>query len=279
LAQNNKSRDAVRATKRYRPQERRQHLLTLLSFGQAPARSVGWGLSLVATLEGFMRGWIAGLVLILTSPVWAAGAIVSDGDTLTLDGTKFRLDGIDAPEFNQICLDEKGQLWNCGLEARDALAKLIANRTVRCEDKGPDKRYPDRRIGICTVEGMNITLNEWLVREGWALNFEPYAKGRFLADQADATKNRREMWKGCFAAPTDWRNWRIDASLMGSACPPDAAKRIFAAPNCSIKGSRSHKYHMPGCRSYDSTTHVVKWFCSEDEARADGYAKAGNCPR
>ena len=71
---------------------------------------------LVATLEGFMRGWIAGLVLVLTSPVWAAGAIVSDGDTLTLDGTKFRLDGIDAPEFNQICLDEKGQPWKCGLE-------------------------------------------------------------------------------------------------------------------------------------------------------------------
>jgi endonuclease YncB( thermonuclease family) len=56
-----------------------------------------------------MRGWIAGLVLILTSPVLAAEPIVSDGDTLTVDGTKFRLDGIDAPEFNQICLDEKGQ--------------------------------------------------------------------------------------------------------------------------------------------------------------------------
>jgi endonuclease YncB( thermonuclease family) len=36
------------------------------------------------------------------------------------------LDGIDAPEFNQICLDEKGHEWNCGLAARDALANLIA---------------------------------------------------------------------------------------------------------------------------------------------------------
>ena len=31
-----------------------------------------------------MRGWIAGLVLILTSPVWAAECI--DGDTLIVDG-------------------------------------------------------------------------------------------------------------------------------------------------------------------------------------------------
>jgi len=67
-----------------------------------------------------MRGWIAALALILTSLVWAARPIVSDGDTLTVDGTKFRLHGIDAPEFNQICLDEKGQEWNCGVAARDA---------------------------------------------------------------------------------------------------------------------------------------------------------------
>jgi len=225
-----------------------------------------------------MRYWIAGLILILTNPVWAAEPIVKDGDTLTLDGTTCRLDGIDAPEFNQICLDEKGQQWKCGLAARNALVELIVNRAIRCEDKGPDKVHPDRRICICTVEGMDITLNEWLVREGWALNFEPYARRRFLAPQADAAKNRRGIWKGCFAAPSDLRNWRKDAPLMGS-CPGDAAPRIFVEAPCSIKGSRNHIYHMPGCRSYDSTTNVVKWFCSEDEARAEGYTKARNCPR
>jgi endonuclease YncB( thermonuclease family) len=223
-----------------------------------------------------MRGWIAGLVLILASPIWAAECIVSDGDTLTLRGTKYRLDGIDAPEFNQVCLDEKGQEWNCGLAARDALSKLIETCAVQCEDKGPDKVHRDRRIGICTFESME--LNKWLVREGWAVNFEPYAKGRFLRDQADAAKNRRGIWKGCFAAPTDWRHWKKQAPLMGSACPSDAASRIF---DCRIKGNqRSGKYHHPGCPSYDSISakNVAKQFCSEDEARAEGYTKAGNCP-
>jgi endonuclease YncB( thermonuclease family) len=229
-----------------------------------------------SNVGGFMRGWLAGLVLILTSPVWAAECIVTDGDTLTVDGTKFRLDGIDAPEFNQICLDEKGQEWKCGLAARDALAKLIANCSVRCEDKGPDKVHPKRRIGICSFQGMEI--NEWLVREGWALNFEPYAKGRFLAAQRDAAKNRRGIWKGCFAEPTNWRHWEKNApKLMGFACPPDAAERIF---DCRIRGSRTDKYHHPGCPSYDSisTKNVAKMFCSEDEARAAGFTKAGNCP-
>jgi hypothetical protein len=32
------------------------------------------------TLGAFMRGWIAGLLLILTSPVLAAEPIVSDGE-------------------------------------------------------------------------------------------------------------------------------------------------------------------------------------------------------
>jgi len=59
-----------------------------------------------------MRGWIAGLVLILTSPAWAAQC-VKDGDTLIVDGTEYRLDGIDAPEKNQICLGEKGEEWEC----------------------------------------------------------------------------------------------------------------------------------------------------------------------
>jgi endonuclease YncB( thermonuclease family) len=223
-----------------------------------------------------MRGWIAGLALILTSPVWAAEPIVIDGDTLEFRSTKFRLHGIDAPEFEQICLDENGQEWKCGLAARDALAKLIATRTFRCEDKGPDTVY-HRRIGICFVEDME--LNEWLVREGWALNFEPYAKGHYLAAQSDAAKNRRGIWKGCFAEPTNVRHWKKDAPLMGSPCPADARERIFPEAACSIKGSRTRIYHMPGCPNYESTTNVVKRFCSEDEARAEGYTKAKNCPR
>jgi hypothetical protein len=93
------------------------------------------------TLGASMRGWIAGLVLILTSPVWAAECIVTDGDTLTVDGTKFRLDGIDAPEFNQICLDEKSQEWKCGLAARDALAKLIANCSVRYPERAANRPH------------------------------------------------------------------------------------------------------------------------------------------
>jgi endonuclease YncB( thermonuclease family) len=146
-----------------------------------------------------MRALIAALLLAMVGPSLAAETVVTDGDTLQLDSTTYRLDGIDAPEIDQTCLDQSGDVWPCGVTARDRLNAYIGNRAVRCEDKGPDPIYKHRRIGICSIESAATTLNEWLVREGWAIKFEPYAKGRFAAEEADARENRRGLWKGCFA--------------------------------------------------------------------------------
>ncbi len=55
----------------------------------------------------------------------AANATVKDGATLQIAGVTYRLDGVDAPEFDQICLDDHADPWTCGVEARDQLAKLI----------------------------------------------------------------------------------------------------------------------------------------------------------
>ena len=49
-----------------------------------------------------MRACIAIVFLLLVVPGWALDLVIKDGDTLTLDGTEFRLDGIDAPEKDQV---------------------------------------------------------------------------------------------------------------------------------------------------------------------------------
>jgi len=192
-----------------------------------------------------MRAFIAVLFLMMFGPGLAADAIIKDGDSLTLNGTAYRLDGIDAPERDQVCLDEKEAEWACGNEVRDRLAQLIGKRAVRCEDKGPDRIHPKkRRIGVCWVEGETMSLNQWLVRDGLALNFEPYAKGRFEADEADARKNLRGLWKGCFSAPQDLRRWnKSSAPLLGPTCgiAKQTRNRLFPAlpampPGCTIKG-------------------------------------------
>src|SRR5437899_180252 len=145
-----------------------------------------------------MRGVILMLLLLMIAESsWAADVLVKDGDTLTVNGTEFRRDGVDAPEKDQMCLQRTGTVWTCGIEARDRLAAFIGARQVSCEDKGRDPVYPNRRIGVCSVEGETMTLNRWLVRQGWAIDFEPYARRRFEADEMEARDERLGLWSGC----------------------------------------------------------------------------------
>ena len=47
-------------------------------------------------------------------PELAATAIVRDGGTLQLGNVTYRLDGIDVPTVDQICIDEHADVWTCG---------------------------------------------------------------------------------------------------------------------------------------------------------------------
>jgi endonuclease YncB( thermonuclease family) len=99
-----------------------------------------------------MRALILILVIFSASPGWAAGMIVRDGDTIQLADVTYRLDGVDAPKLDQMCIDDHADPWACGVEARDRLSRLIGDRQVRCDDLGLGP-YKRRHIGICTVEG------------------------------------------------------------------------------------------------------------------------------
>src|SRR6478752_435061 len=140
-----------------------------------------------------MRCFMLILAVFAASQSWATGAIVMDGGTVQVAGVTYRLDGIDAPELDQICIDEHADTWACGVEARDQLSRLIGSRQVRCQDLGLGTTYRKRHLGICTVEGETVSLNQLLVRQGFALNFEPYARGRFREDEAGAKDNRRGL--------------------------------------------------------------------------------------
>jgi endonuclease YncB( thermonuclease family) len=91
---------------------------------------------------------------------------VVDGDTLEIAGEKIRLEGIDAPESAQTCGRAKGGTWACGREAADALAKLVAQRRVSCQNKGFDKY--ERMLGIWQGEAEAPWIyreNRWKVAE------------------------------------------------------------------------------------------------------------------
>lgn len=113
-----------------------------------------------------------------------------------------------------------------------------------------------------------MSLNQWLVQQGWALNFEPYARGRFKSDEDDAGIKGRGVWAGCFAKPQEtWRDNKAAAALLGLGCSQykneEMREKLFPAqltmpPGCSIKGKfavraqvTGHRgiYHFEGCRS------------------------------
>lgn len=242
---------------------------------------------------------VPALLLMLLSPgvghAAAAAPVVRDGDTIQIDGTTWRLDGIDAPEFDQTCIDDHADPWTCGIEARDRVVELIGKRTVRCDDLGPAPGYKKWKIGLCHIDGETASLNELIVRAGYAVQGGSAIKAKVADAEADARAQRRGIWRGCFVAPQDFRKHLVTAPLLGASCPADKDSALRAVlfpdepvmpPSCPIKARLALRaritgnvgvYQLRGCPSYASLTKPNRWFCSEDDARAAGFRRAYNC--
>src|SRR4051812_15766729 len=191
-----------------------------MSFRKSFASARAFALVCFLALSGFLGTTGPGSAL-------TAAATVRDGNAIQLGDVTYRLDGIDAPELDQTCIDDHADPWTCGIEARDQLTKLINGRNVRCDDLGLDKTRR-RHIGICTIEGESASLNQQFAKQGFAISAEPAVKVHAKDDAASAKADKRGLWKGCFAAPQDFRAGKNDGALMGSACRADRDKEIRA---------------------------------------------------
>ena len=125
---------------------------------------------------------------------------VVDGDSLDYRNRRVRLWGIDAPELSQQCRRGKTS-WDCGRQARAALAAHIEGLQVLCTTVDVDTH--ERAVSRCTLGNEN--LNEWMVREGWALDYRRYSDGAFAAAEAQAREARRGIWSGTFEKPERYR--------------------------------------------------------------------------
>ncbi|MBN8530947.1 MAG: thermonuclease family protein [Alphaproteobacteria bacterium] len=137
----------------------------------------------------------------LTPQIAARGreTTVHDGDTLTVQGKRIRLQGVDAPELHQTCRLE-GRTWACGQEAKRYLEQLVAGQEITCTDESTDKY--GRGLSYCSAGEIN--LNAAMVRAGYALAYRQYDK-RFINDEDEAHMAKAGIWAGSFEAPWDWR--------------------------------------------------------------------------
>lgn len=191
-------------------------------------------------------------------------ARVIDGDTIVIDSTHIRLEGIDAPELSQTCAGSSGEEWACGRAAKRALIRLLGSGGVSCESRGLD-RY-GRMLGICFAGDRDI--NAEMVRQGNAWAFVKYSQ-TYVSVEQEARAAQRGVWQSQTQPAWDYRHRR-----WASAEP--------VAPNgCAIKGNISANgriYHMPWSAWYDRVRidagHGERWFCSEAEAVAAGWRAA-----
>lgn len=131
---------------------------------------------------------------------------VVDGDSLKMGDINIRLEGIDAPEWGQLCY-RAGRAYRCGLVAKDALRDIIADRPVTCDGvvqpNGTVRDAFGRFLGMCRSAAGTI-INGWMVLRGHAVAFRRYSL-EFIPQEDDARLARRGMWAGPFMEPQYWR--------------------------------------------------------------------------
>jgi endonuclease YncB( thermonuclease family) len=234
----------------------------------------------------FMKFLLALPLLLL--PAMAAAADITgvpkirEGDQITIGSSRIRLGGIDAPSVDQLCLNNNGERWTCGVAARDELIKHVGNKSWTCHVSQTDRR--GRQIARCEVDGEDI--QKWMVKSGWALAYVRVSHD-YDADEKAARDAKAGMWQGAFIAPWDWRVRNKKTTILGSAKAPDNAHTILLAsasgsvapsPDCTIKGNVNRSgeciFHQPTSRWYAKIEMKIskgtRWFCSVDEAEAAG---------
>jgi endonuclease YncB( thermonuclease family) len=207
---------------------------------------------------------------------------IRDGDQVQIGSTRIRLNGIDAPSVDQLCLNNSGERWTCGVAARDELVKHVDNKTWVCHVLRTDRR--GRQNARCEVDGEDI--QKWMVKSGWAMAFVRQSHD-YDADEKAAREAKAGMWQGAFIAPWDWRVRNKKTVILGAAKPPDNANAILLAsasgsvapsPDCTIKGNVNGAgeciYHTPKSRWYARIEMKIskgtRWFCSVEDAEAAG---------
>ncbi len=129
-------------------------------------------------------------------------ARVIDGDSFKVGEEEFRIYGVDAPEYRQMCKDEDGADWACGKTSRTGLDRILRNQDHNCTVHASDRF--GRNVVLCTSE-TGQDLSAVLVTSGLALSGQHFDEIIYANDEGKAQKAKRGIWRGEFMRPDAWR--------------------------------------------------------------------------
>lgn len=173
---------------------------------------------------------------------------VVDGDSFTTsDGRRIRLLGIDAPERGR-CMHG---------EARNRLSEFVSGKRVRLTDVVTD----DYGRILANVWVGELLVNKVMVREGLA---------RFRGQKSQIANLMKDA------------SVQAKTSLVGIYSPQ--CRNTTPQTDCVIKGNLRagvKTYFLPHCANYHDVivdeAYGDRWFCSEEEAKEEGFRKATKC--
>jgi len=182
---------------------------------------------------------------------------VVDGDTFETDiGDKVRLIGVNTPET----VKPNSPVEAYGKEASDYTKKRLTGQTVYMFADVGDKDKYGRLLRYVFIKGDEEMFNETLLREGYGNTMTIAPNVMFAEAFVNVEREARSRGKGL---------WGKDEGLQTAAS---------SCKNPQIKGNINSKkekiYHLPGGKSYKQTK-AEMMFCTEDEALAAGFRKAG----
>ncbi|WP_171176265.1 thermonuclease family protein [Ruegeria sp. HKCCA4633] len=115
-------------------------------------------------------------VALFATTAAAGGLQVRDADTIVVDGTPVRLNGVDAPELGT----------RSGQDAKRWMVNFLRGKNIECELNG--ERSYDRWVGVCFADGEDI--GAAVIAAGHALDCARYSGGRYRQLETPAAKSR-----------------------------------------------------------------------------------------
>ncbi|MFY0612650.1 MAG: thermonuclease family protein [Hyphomicrobiaceae bacterium] len=214
-----------------------------------------------------LRFVIVGLILLVGLPAWAGEvvgpAVVVDGDTVEVDGQRFRLAGIDAPEAAQTLPLATGGQDFFGRGAALVLRAMLQDGAIRCRPTGQrDKRGTE--LAVCFSGDADLGAEMIARGMAWTLPDEPSAYEKL---EAEAREARRGFWRDQLERP-----WLFRRRLQFSA-------GSISPKGCAFKATVDRKgnkiYFAPWSPWYAKfkvdEKRGDKWVCSEVEAISAGW--------
>ena len=115
---------------------------------------------------------------------------IVDGQTLWLNGSLIRLQGVEAPPRGRYCRNGGGEPYDCGAAAVAALSEIAHGRGISCQLAGRDNSgFPQ---GKC--QAGDVDLNRGIVAAGWAHAGADIDGLRQV--EASARSAKRGIWAG-----------------------------------------------------------------------------------